>query len=95
MAKLSDAQVAERLKSLPGWERHENSIRKLFRFKEFMDGIRFLDRVAEKAEVADHHPDVTINYTRVTMTCATHSEGGITEKDFNLAKEIEQEAGKS
>jgi 4a-hydroxytetrahydrobiopterin dehydratase len=95
MPKLSDVQVAERLKSLPGWERHENSIRKLFRFKEFMDGIRFLDRVAEKAEAADHHPDVTINYTRVTMTCATHSEGGITEKDFNLAKEIEQEAGKS
>ena len=94
MAKLSDVDVTEQLKALPGWERHENSIRKLFRFKEFMDGIKFLNRVAEKAEAADHHPDVTINYTRVTMTCSTHDQGGITEKDFKLAKEIEQEAKK-
>jgi 4a-hydroxytetrahydrobiopterin dehydratase len=90
MAKLSDAQVTEKLKSLPGWERHEDGIRKLFRFKEFMDGIAFVNRVAQKAEAADHHPDVLINYTRVTMTCSTHSEGGITEKDINLAHEIEQ-----
>lgn len=94
MAKLNDAEVSEKLKALPGWERHENSIRKLFRFKEFMDGIRFINRVAEKAEAADHHPDITINYTRITMTCATHSEGGITEKDFKLANEIEAESKK-
>jgi len=92
MAKLSDAEVSEKLAALPGWERHENSIRKLFRFKEFMDGIKFLNRVAAKAEAADHHPDVTINYTRVTMTCSTHDQGGITEKDFKLATEIEHEA---
>ncbi|MGO9451997.1 MAG: 4a-hydroxytetrahydrobiopterin dehydratase [Candidatus Binataceae bacterium] len=90
MAKLNDAQIAEKLKSLPGWERDKDSIRKLFRFKEFMDGIKFVNRVAEKAETADHHPDILINYTRVTMTCSTHSEGGITEKDFRLAQEIEQ-----
>ncbi len=92
MAKLNDAQIDEGLKSFSGWERHENSIRKLFRFKEFMDGIRFVNRVAEKAEAADHHPDILINYTRVTMTCSTHSEGGITEKDFRLAHEIERAA---
>jgi len=90
MAKLSDAQIAEKLKSLPGWEHDKDSIRKLFRFKEFMDGIRFVNRVAEKAEAADHHPDILINYTRVTMTCSTHSEGGITERDFGLAQEIER-----
>ena len=95
MAKFTDAEVSEKLKALPGWERHENSIRKLFRFKEFMDGIHFINRVAEKAEAADHHPDVTINYTRITMTCSTHSEGGITDKDFKLAQEIEKQAGKS
>jgi 4a-hydroxytetrahydrobiopterin dehydratase len=95
MAKLSDTQIAEKLKSLPGWEQHDNSIRKLFRFKEFMDGIKFLNRVAEKAEAADHHPDVTINYTRVTMSCSTHDQGGITEKDFKLAAEIEAEAAKA
>ncbi|HKM99739.1 MAG TPA: 4a-hydroxytetrahydrobiopterin dehydratase [Candidatus Binataceae bacterium] len=90
MAKLTDTQIANKLTSLSGWERDKNSIRKQFRFKEFMDGIKFVNRVAEKAEAADHHPDILINYTRVTMTCSTHSEGGITEKDFRLAQEIEQ-----
>lgn len=94
MAKLNDADVSENLKALPGWERHADSIRKLFRFKEFMDGIHFINRVAEKAEAADHHPDIAINYTRITMTCATHSEGGITDKDIKLAKEIEAESRK-
>ncbi len=92
MAKLSDEQIAERLKPLPGWEREGDSIRKLFRFKEFMDAIAFVNRVAQKAEAADHHPDIAINYTRVTMACSTHSAGGITEKDFGLAEEIEQAA---
>jgi 4a-hydroxytetrahydrobiopterin dehydratase len=95
MAKLSDAQVTENLKALPGWERQGDSIRKMYRFKEFMDAIGFVNRVAEKAEAADHHPDITINYTRVTMSCSTHSEGGITEKDFRLAREIERAAGGS
>ena len=94
MAKLNDADVSENLKALPGWERHADSIRKLFRFKEFMDGIHFINRVAEKAEAADHHPDIAINYTRITMTCSTHSEGGITDKDIKLAKEIEAESRK-
>ncbi len=92
MAKLSDAQIAEKLKSLPGWERQGDSIRKLFRFNEFMEGIEFVNRVARKAEAADHHPDIAINYTRVTMACSTHSAGAITEKDFRLAQEIEQAA---
>ena len=55
-----------------------------------MDGISFLDRVAEMAEAADHHPDVKINYIRVTFTCSTHDQGGVTEKDFKLAGEIEE-----
>ena len=55
-----------------------------------MDGIKFVNRVAEKAEAADHHPDILINYTRVTMTCSTHDAGGITEKDSRLAREIEK-----
>ena len=94
MPKLNDAEVSEQLKALPGWERHDDSIRKLFRFKEFMDGIKFINRVAAKAEAADHHPDIAINYTRITTTCSTHSEGGITDKDIKLAKEIEAESGK-
>jgi 4a-hydroxytetrahydrobiopterin dehydratase len=90
MPKLSDAQIGDELKSLPGWEYQENSLRKLFRFKEFMDGIRFVDAVAGMAEAADHHPDIHVNYTRVTFVCSTHSEGGVTEKDVRLATQIEQ-----
>jgi 4a-hydroxytetrahydrobiopterin dehydratase len=90
MAKLEKAETERRLSALPGWEFKDNAIRKQYRFKEFMDGIRFLNKVAEMAEAADHHPDVQINYTRVTFTCSTHSEGGVTEKDLKLATQIEE-----
>jgi 4a-hydroxytetrahydrobiopterin dehydratase len=90
MAKLESAAIAEKLKALPGWEYRNDAIDKRFRFKEFMDGIRFVDRIAEIAESADHHPDIQINYTRITFTCTTHSEGGVTEKDLRLAGEIER-----
>jgi len=90
MPKLSEAQIVDELKSLSGWECRDNSLRKLFRFNEFMDGIRFIGRVAEMAEAADHHPDIHINYTRVTFVCSTHSEGGVTDKDVRLARQIEQ-----
>ena len=90
MAKLEKAEIERRLSALPGWEFKDNAIRKQYQFKEFMDGIRFLNKVAEMAEAADHHPDVQINYTRVTFTCSTHSEGGVTEKDLKLAAQIEE-----
>jgi 4a-hydroxytetrahydrobiopterin dehydratase len=90
MPKLSEAQIGEELKALPGWEYRDNSLSKLFRFNEFMDGIRFIGRIAEIAEAADHHPDMHINYTRVTFICSTHSDGGVTDKDVRLARQIEQ-----
>jgi 4a-hydroxytetrahydrobiopterin dehydratase len=90
MPKLGEAQIDNELRALPGWEYRDDSIRKLFRFKEFMDGIRFIGRVAEMAEAADHHPDINVNYTRVTFVCSTHSEGGVTDKDVHLAQQIEQ-----
>ncbi len=89
MAKLSAQQIAEKLKALPGWEYKNNAISKTFKFKEFLHGIEFVQKVAEIAEAADHHPDIAINYTRVTITCSTHSDGGVTDKDFKLAQNIE------
>ncbi len=89
MAKLSDEQIREKLAQLPGWEYKDNALSKLFRCKEFMNSIEFVNRVAEMAEAADHHPDIHINYTRVTMVCTTHSEGGVTDKDVKLAANIE------
>jgi 4a-hydroxytetrahydrobiopterin dehydratase len=89
-AKLEKSEIERRLSALPGWEYKDNAISKLYRFKAFMDGIRFLNQVAEMAEAADHHPDVKINYTRMTVSCSTHDQGGVTEKDFKLASQIEE-----
>ena len=90
MPKLTSEEITKGLKDLPGWQLADNAIKKQYAFSAFMDGIRFVDRVAHLAEMADHHPDILINYKRITMTLSTHSEGGITQKDFDLAKEIEK-----
>ncbi len=91
MAKLSLDRIQQELQSLPGWEFKNEAISKLFRFNQFPEGIEFVNRVARIAEADDHHPDIHINYTRVTFTCSTHSEGGVTEKDLKLARRIEEE----
>jgi 4a-hydroxytetrahydrobiopterin dehydratase len=91
MAKLSPEQITENLKALPGWERKGEAITKQYTFKEFMDGIRFINRIAEIAEQMDHHPDMTVNYRRITFALSTHDQGGITEKDVKLAEAIERE----
>ncbi len=89
MAKLNPGEITTKLKGLEGWQQKDNAIVKRYQFKEFLDGIKFVNRVAEIAEAADHHPDILINYTRVTFTCSTHSDGGITDKDIKLASGIE------
>jgi len=89
MPKLDKPEIERRLHELPGWEYQDNAIIKLYRFREFMHGIAFLNKVAAMAEAADHHPDVKINYTRVTFSCSTHDQGGVTEKDLKLAGQIE------
>ena len=73
----------------PGWELDGNTIRKRFRCASFTAAIAFVDKVAAIAEAADHHPDITIHYDRVTLTLSTHAAGGLTERDFALAAEIE------
>ena len=82
MALLSDADITRELASLPGWTRDGNAIRRQFTFKGFPEAVAFVERLVPGCEAADHHPDVTINYKRVTLTYSTHSEGGLTEKDF-------------
>ncbi len=89
MAKLVEAEVAQRLKVLPGWSRAGDAIRKSFSFQKFSDGIRFVDRVAAAADAMDHHPDIDIRYTTITLQLSTHSAGGLTAKDFELAAAIE------
>ncbi|MGH7863622.1 MAG: 4a-hydroxytetrahydrobiopterin dehydratase [Candidatus Binataceae bacterium] len=89
MPKLTDKQIEQELEDLPGWEYKDGAISKLYRFKEFRDGIEFVNRISQLAELQDHHPDMTINYTRVGFRCSTHSEGGVTDKDIKLARDIE------
>jgi 4a-hydroxytetrahydrobiopterin dehydratase len=89
MAKLNADQIAKKLKALSGWEYKDNAISKVFRFKEYLHGIEFVDKIAEIAEANDHHPDIVINYKRVTFTLTTHDQGGVTDKDFKLAENIE------
>ena len=90
MAKLSDAQVEQALKSLPGWSRDGDFLTKEFKFRAFLAGIRFVDAVALIAESQEHHPDIQVVWTTVTLKIQTHDEGGITKWDVSLAKEIEK-----
>ena len=82
MPKLTPAEIDQRMKSVNGWTREGDAIRKQFTFADFLQAIAFVNRLAPEAEKTDHHPDILINYKRVTLTYATHSEGGLTEKDF-------------
>lgn len=82
MPRLAPAEIGRRLETLDGWTLDGNSVRKQFVFAGFPEAIAFVDRLAPLAEAADHHPDILISYKRVTLTYSTHSEGGLTEKDF-------------
>ncbi len=80
--KLSRAVVEQRVKGLNGWTLDGDAIRKQYTFADFPNAIAFVNRLAPKAEAADHHPDILINYKRVTLTYSTHSEGGLTANNF-------------
>jgi 4a-hydroxytetrahydrobiopterin dehydratase len=82
MATLSEPDVQARLRDLDGWTLEGNAIRKQFVCRDFPDAVAFVVRLVPGAEEADHHPDIVINYKRVTLTYTTHSEGGLTAKDF-------------
>jgi 4a-hydroxytetrahydrobiopterin dehydratase len=90
MALLSENEIIENLGSLEGWGQEGNQIVKQFKFKNFIQSIGFVSKVAMLAERVDHHPDILIQYSKVTITLSTHSEGGLTDKDFNLASEIQE-----
>lgn len=88
--KLSDIAIQRAISALNGWSRRGDTVTKTFQFKAFMDGIAFVQRAAVAADAMDHHPDIDIRYTKVTCTLSTHSAGGITQLDLDLAAQIEQ-----
>ncbi len=83
--RLSEDEIARRLSNAAEWARAGESIARTFEFARFMDGIAFVSRVAELAEERDHHPDIDIRYTRVSLRLTTHSAGGLTALDFEFA----------
>ncbi|HLZ20857.1 MAG TPA: 4a-hydroxytetrahydrobiopterin dehydratase [Ktedonobacterales bacterium] len=89
MAKLTDDELQVALGRLGGWALRDGELEKVFSFSTFPDGIAFVTRVADLAEEAEHHPDIDIRYSTVTLRLSTHSEGGITQKDTDLARKID------
>ena len=90
MSRLSDHQIAEALKSMPEWDRQGDQITRVFTFDTFMEGIEFVDQVAEAAEDMDHHPDIDIRYTNIRIALSSHDVGGISDRDFRLAGHISE-----
>ena len=87
--RLPEKEVIERVKNLPGWERKKQELSRLYIFSGFIPAMAFVNHVADLAEKMDHHPDILIQYKKVTLTLSTHSAGGLTALDFELAKKID------
>lgn len=90
MPPLDDTAVEEALKRLPGWERRGNQIVKTFGRKSFIRAITFVNEVADAAGAVGQHPDIDIRWNKVTVALSTHSEGGVTEADLQLAARIDE-----
>ena len=91
--KATDAEIQEALENLPGWEEDDDAIAKGFEFDDFKQAWAFMSKIADKAEEMDHHPEWTNVYNKVLIRLSTHDAGGITSKDFELARHIEAAAG--
>jgi 4a-hydroxytetrahydrobiopterin dehydratase len=89
-ALLSPDEISRRLPVLAGWQLKGKTIEKKFRFADFRAAIGFVNRVADLAEVEDHHPDILVHYREVTLVLWTHAAGGLTARDFELAADIDR-----
>jgi 4a-hydroxytetrahydrobiopterin dehydratase len=89
-AALSDVEIQRALGALSGWTRRGDALLKTFTFPTFAQGIAFVGRIAQAADAMDHHPDIDIRYTKISISLSTHSAGGITSLDLELARQIDQ-----
>ncbi len=90
MSALSSADVNSRLKTVPGWKVESGELVRTFQFKDFRASMAFVSKVADLAEGAGHHPDIDIRYNKVRLALVTHDQGGLTEKDFELAAKADK-----
>jgi 4a-hydroxytetrahydrobiopterin dehydratase len=88
MAVLTDAEILQELTSLNGWQRNGEAIQRVFRFPDFKAAMQFVNKVAEAAEQANHHPDIDIRYNTITMALVSHDAGGVTKRDVRMADTI-------
>lgn len=89
MAPLDDSEIEARLAEHPGWERSGPAIRKEFKRSDFVGSVNFAQSLVEPAEAMNHHPDLEISWDTVTVSLSTHSDGGVTAADFELAAKID------
>ncbi len=90
---LTDAEIQNALNSLPGWGQNGKQIERVFQFPDFKEAMKFVNRIADAAEAAQHHPDITINYNKVTLALVSHDSGGVTGRDVKMAGKINEVAG--
>lgn len=90
---LSASEVDQALKNLPGWTSNGQAIVRVFQFGNFLQAMEFVNRIAVAAEAANHHPDILINYNKVTLTLVSHDSGGVTQRDVRMAAKINEVAG--
>lgn len=92
MSALNDDQIRQALRDLEGWEYDGQALTKTYRFSSFLDAVAFIDRLAPRAEEADHHPELTNVYNRVDVRLRTHDADAVTQKDVDLARQLEEVA---
>jgi 4a-hydroxytetrahydrobiopterin dehydratase len=93
MNPMSEAQTEAALKAVPEWSQVGDTIQRTYQFGDFVKAMAFVNRVAAAAEARQHHPDILVRYNKVTLTLSTHDAGGITQKDFDLAKAVDAMGG--
>ncbi len=87
---LSDDEVRKALPQLSGWKKNGNAIERVFQFGSFVQAMEFVNHIAEAAEAVNHHPDILINYNKVTLTLVSHDSGGVTQRDIKMAARINE-----
>ena len=90
MPALTTKQTSQHLKGVPEWSKRAQTILRTFKFERFLESLDFVNRLARKAQKLNHHPDINIRFNKVKLTLSTHDEGGITAKDFSLARQCDE-----
>lgn len=91
MTALTHDEIIEEMKEAPEWTHHAKTITRTYRFKGFLKSIAFVDEIAKRAQKLNHHPDIDIRFDQVTLMLTTHDAGGLTEADFTLAEQCDEE----